>query len=270
MTILIPVLICFAIAAVCAVILTLTSHFFSVPVDETEEKIRDCLAGANCGACGYSGCDGYAKALADGSCTKTNLCTPGGDSSAQKISEILGVEAEDVVTVVAYVACNGNCNALPKRYTYQGSRSCKIANMSYSGDKMCTYACLGYGDCANVCPNNAISVVNGVAVVDSKKCIGCGLCAKTCPKKMIHLIRDEERVIVACSNHDKGAVTKKTCSNGCIGCGLCKRNCPEEAITIENNLAIIDYEKCVKCGKCAEVCPVGCLKEACFIGATKQ
>ena len=142
--------------------------------------------------------------------------------------------------------------------------------MSYSGDKMCTYACLGYGDCANVCPNNAISVVNGVAVVDSKKCIGCGLCAKTCPKKMIHLIRDEERVIVACSNHDKGAVTKKTCSNGCIGCGLCKRNCPEEAITIENNLAVIDYEKCVKCGKCAEVCPVGCLKEACFMGATKQ
>lgn len=269
MLILIPILVCLVIAVICAVILTLTSHFFSVPVDETEEKVRECLAGANCGACGYSGCDGYAKALADGSCTKTNLCTPAGDPAAKQISEILGVEAEDVIEQVAYVACNGNCHALPKRYTYQGPRSCKIANMNYAGDKMCTYACLGYGDCANICPKEAITVVNGVAVVDSKKCIGCGLCAKTCPKKMIHMISDVERVIVACSNHDKGAFTKKTCSNGCIGCGLCKKNCSADAITIENNLAVIDYEKCVKCGKCAEVCPVGCLKEACFIGATK-
>lgn len=270
MIILIPILVCLVIAVVCAAILTLTSHFFSVPVDETEEKIRECLAGANCGACGYSGCDGYAKALAEGTCTKTNLCTPAGAPGAKQISEILGVEAETVVEQIAYVACNGNCNALPKRYIYQGSRSCKIANMSYAGDKMCTYACLGYGDCANVCPNDAITVVNGVAIVDSKKCIGCGLCAKTCPKKMIHLISDGERAIVACSNHDKGAVTKKTCSNGCIGCGLCKKNCPSEAITIENNLAVINYEKCVKCGKCAEVCPVGCLKETCFIVAEKK
>lgn len=267
--VLIPVLLCFVIALICAVILTVSSHFFSVKVDEREAEIRDCLAGANCGACGYSGCDGYAKALVDGSCTKTNLCTPGGDAAAKQISSILGVEAEQVVEVVACVACNGNCNAIAKRYEYQGRRGCKIANMSYAGDKMCAYACLGYGDCAEVCPKEAIKVVDGVAIVDPKKCIGCGLCVKTCPKGMIHLISDVERVVVACSNKDKGAITKKYCSSGCIGCGLCKRACPEGAISIENNLAVINYEKCVKCGKCAEACPVGCLKEACLIGATK-
>ncbi len=261
MEIIIPILICFAIAAICAVILTLTSHFFSVKTDERESEIRECLAGANCGACGYSGCDGYAKALADGSCTKANLCTPGGDIVAKQISDILGVEAEEVEKTVAYVVCNGNCNVMLKRYDYQGHKSCKIASMNYSGDKMCTYACLGYGDCASVCPNNAISVVDGVAVVEQKKCVGCGLCAKTCPKGMIKMIKADELVTVQCSNHDKGVLTKKYCPNGCIGCGLCKRNCPEEAITIDNNLAIIDYDKCIKCGKCTTVCPVGCIKE---------
>ena len=259
MEILIPVLICFGIAALCAIILTITSHFFSVKTDEKEAAIRDCLAGANCGACGYSGCDGYAKALADGSCTKTNLCTPGGDAVAKQVSEILGVEAEDVEKVVAFISCNGNCNAVKSRYEYLGYKSCKIANMSYSGDKLCTYACLGHGDCAKACPKGAISVESGVAVVDPEKCIGCGLCVKTCPKGMVKLISADAQYRVACSNHDKGIMTKKVCSNGCIGCGLCKKNCPEEAIIVENNLASIDYSKCKGCGKCATVCPVKCI-----------
>lgn len=259
MEILIPVLICLGIAAVCAIILTLTSHFFGVKTDEKEAAIRDCLAGANCGACGYSGCDGYAKALADGSCTKTNLCTPGGDAVSKQVSEILGVESEEVEKVVAFISCNGNCNAVKSRYEYIGYKSCRIANMNYSGDKMCTYACLGHGDCAKVCPQNAISVESGVAVVDPAKCIGCGLCVKTCPKGMVKLISADANYRVACSNHDKGILTKKVCSNGCIGCGLCKRNCPEDAITVENNLASIDYSKCKGCGKCATVCPVKCI-----------
>ncbi len=260
MEILLPVLICLVIAVICAVILTLTSHFFSVKEDEREAEIRDVLAGANCGACGYSGCDGYAKALADGSCTKTNLCTPGGDLVALKISEILGVECEEVEKVVASIACNGACGAVQKRYDYKGHKSCKIANMNYAGDKTCIYACLGYGDCVKACPNDAISIVDGVAVVSKEECIGCGICVRTCPKGMISLIKAEEKVAVLCSNHDKGIITKKTCSNGCIGCGLCKKNCPEEAISIENNLAVIDYSKCSKCGKCIEICPIGCIK----------
>ncbi len=260
MEILLPVLICLVIAAICAVILTLTSHFFSVKEDDREVEIRDILAGANCGACGYSGCAGYAKALADGSCTKTNLCTPGGDLVASQISEILGVECEETAKVIAAIACNGVCDAVQKRYDYKGHKSCKIANMNYAGDKMCMYACLGYGDCVKACPNDAISIVDGVAVVLKDKCIGCGICVNTCPKGMISLIKSDEKVVVVCSNQDKGLTTKKTCSNGCIGCGICKKNCPEDAITIENNLAVIDYSKCCKCGKCIEVCPIGCIK----------
>lgn len=265
MTILIPVLICLAIALVCGVILTVTSRLFAVKEDEKFVAIRDCLPGANCGACGYSGCDGYAKALSTGTTTTTNLCIPGGDGAAQQIADVLGVEAEDVVEKVAYVACNGKCDVSPRKYDYHGEKSCRLANMSYNGDKVCTNACLGYGDCVAVCPQNAISVKDGVAVIDPKACIGCGLCVRTCPNKVIHLINDIERVAVLCSNHDKGAVTRKACKNGCIACGKCEKTCPHGAIHVENNLAVIDYGKCTGCGECVKACPIGCIVEENFI-----
>ena len=265
MEILIPVLILSGIGIICAAILTVSSIFFAVKEDEKALAIRDCLPGANCGACGYSGCDGYAKALSEGSTDKTNLCVPGGDSTAKEIASVLGVEAEDVVERVAYVACNGTCDVVAKKYEYVGQKTCRTANLSYSGDRACIYACLGYGDCAAVCPQDAIAIENGVARVDPKKCIGCGICTRTCPNNIIHLINDTSRVVVECSNHDKGGLTRKYCTNGCIGCGKCEKNCPEGAIKVIDNLASIDYTKCTGCGKCASVCPVHCIHEGNFV-----
>ena len=261
MDIYIPVLICIGIAALCGVILTLTSHFFGIKEDEKFINIRDCLPGANCGACGYSGCDGYAKALAEGKTDAPNLCVPGGEGASRDIAAILGVEAADVDVKVAYVACNGVCGASKQKFEYVGVKSCKIANMSYNGQKMCNYACLGFGDCASICPQKAISIVDGVARVDRSLCIGCGMCSRICPNGIIRMISDSERVKILCSNHDKGAVTRKACTNGCIGCGKCQKECPSGAIKVEHNLAVIDYDKCTRCGKCASVCPVHCIKE---------
>ncbi len=263
--ILLPVLICFDIAAVCGIVLVVSSSLFEVKEDERYLAIRDCLPGANCGACGYSGCDGYAKALSVGKCDTTNACVPGGDAAAKQIAEILGVEAVDVVEKVAYVACNGTCDASLRKFDYQGEKSCHIANMNYNGDKYCNFACLGYGDCVKVCPQNAIDVENGVARIDPQKCIGCGICVRTCPNKVISLIEDTARVAVLCSNHDKGAVTRKACTNGCIACGKCVKSCPNGAIKVEHNLAVIDYDKCIGCGECAKACPIGCIIEENFI-----
>ena len=69
-----------AIGLICAILLVVASHFLSVPIDTRVEDIRGFLPGANCGACGYAGCDDYAKAVANGS-AKPNLCIPGGQQS---------------------------------------------------------------------------------------------------------------------------------------------------------------------------------------------
>ena len=263
--ILIPTLICLAIAAVCAIILTVTSSLFGVKEDEKFTGIRECLPGANCGACGYTGCDGYAKALSSGECDVTNLCIPGGNDAAARIADILGLETDAVDVKVAFVACNGNCNASKRKFEYHGRPSCKLANMSYNGDKLCTFACLGYGDCLEACPQDAITITNGVAKVDPLKCIGCGMCVRTCPNGIIKLISESSSVAVLCSNHDKGAVTRKACTNGCIACGKCAKVCPHGAIKVEHNLAVIDYDKCTGCGECARNCPIGCIIEENFV-----
>ncbi len=268
LSIIIPVALLFGVALICAILLTVSNKFFGVKDSETVTAIRECLPGVNCGACGYSGCDGYAKALADKSCEKTNLCVAGGDGAAREIAAILGVEAEDVVEKVAYVSCNGSCDVVARKYDYRGQSTCFAASAMYSGDKYCAFACLGYGDCASFCPQNAITIENGVANVDPKKCIGCGICERNCPHSIIHIINDTAKVLVKCSNHDKGAITRKYCANGCIGCMKCEKVCPFEAIKVINNLATIDYSLCTGCGQCVEVCPVHCIHECdCFCGA---
>ena len=249
------------IGLICAIVLVLADKFMSVPVDERFPKIRNCLPGANCGACGYTGCDGYAQALIDNPDVKTNLCVPGGDGTAKAIADVLGKEAEDVIEMVAVVKCDGNCSVVKQRFEYKGVKTCEAANMFYGGAGTCSFGCIGLGDCARACPQNAICIENGVAYVNSELCIGCGICAKKCPHNIIELMPDVNRTLVLCSSHDKGAVVRKFCTNGCIACGKCTKTCPNGAITLVNNLATIDYEKCTNCGACRDACPVHCIVE---------
>lgn len=255
-----------AIGLICALLLVIADKFMAVKEDDRVLKVRECLPGANCGACGFTGCDGYAKALIENPGTKTNLCVPGSDGVAKQIAGILGVEAEEVVEQTAYVHCHGDCTRTEKKHEYHGIESCAAAKLFYGGDGSCTYGCLGYGDCAKVCPNDAICIENGIAHVDSRKCTGCGMCAKTCPNKVIAMLPDSAKTVVTCSNKEKGAVAKKHCSNACIGCGKCVKNCPAQAIAVVDFLAQIDYDKCQHCGKCAEVCPVHAIKETDLTG----
>lgn len=267
MEIIIPILICLGIAVVCAVILTVSSLLFGVKEDEKFLAVRDALPGANCGACGYSGCDGYAHALADGKVTATNLCVPGGDKASQDIAAILGVKAEKAVKKFAYVGCNGTCEATKKdeKQLCSGFATCKDAAEHWEGENVCTYACIGLGDCTAVCPNEAIVVKDGAAKVISSLCTGCGLCAKTCPHNVIRLLEEGSAIAIGCSNHDKGALTRKMCTNGCIGCTKCARTCQNGAITMEDNLPVVDYTKCTGCGLCADACPTHAIHKDIFI-----
>ena len=267
MGILIAILVLAVIALVCAVILTVSSVLFAVKVDEKAAAVRECLPGVNCGVCGFSGCDAYAKALSEAKTDNPSLCVPGGEGTARAVAEIMGLEVSEVVEQVAYVACNGSCHPDERKYEYDGPKTCVAANLNYSGDRECIFACLGYGDCVKVCPRDAICIntEKGIAEIDPRRCIGCGICVKTCPNGIIHLIDDTSRVVVKCSNHHKGAAVRASCKNGCIACGKCVKACPSNAISLVDNLAVIDYTLCTGCGECHQVCPVGCIHYGNFI-----
>ncbi len=259
MEVLTAVLVLAAISALCGVGLCVASKFMAVEVDERIPKVRACLPGANCGACGFAGCDGYAAALVEDPDLAVNLCVPGGATAAAGIGVVLGREAGESVKLVAEVRCSGTCEATSVKMDYNGIESCAAAKLLFGGTGSCVYGCIGLGDCARVCPENAIHVTGGLARVDVRSCIGCGICAKTCPNNVIAIRPAQAHVTVDCNSHQKGAGTRKVCSAGCIGCRLCEKNCHTGAITVTDNLASIDYALCDGCGKCIEVCRAGCL-----------
>lgn len=245
------------------ILLALFINLFGIEEDEKTKQIRSALPGINCGACGFKGCDDYAAAMAAGE-AKPNLCVPGAESTAAELGEILGIEVEDPKDVVAFVHCNGTCDAIFKKAQYDGMATCKASAALYGGVNSCAYGCLGCGDCAKVCVSSAICVVDGVARVNTSRCLGCGLCVKECPKHLISLVPQEASTVVYCSNKDKGADARKACKNACIACKKCEKTCPSGAITVVNNCAVIDYGKCTRCGLCAEACPTGCIKNVSF------
>lgn len=246
------------IALIAGLVLAVASVVMAVPRDELVDKLRDCLPGANCGACGYSGCDGYAAAMAHEG-APVGLCPPGGEDTLEATSKILGTEGGEVVKMVANIHCGGCDQAAPRAFVYDGIRSCRAASQLYGGDKICPYGCLGYGDCVASCDYHAIEIRNGIAFMIHDECVACGKCVRTCPKGLIEL-RPLNVALINCHSHDKGAAVRKYCSAGCIACTKCVKTCPHGAITMENNLAQIDFEKCTGCGACVEVCPAHCIE----------
>lgn len=226
-----------------------------VEVNEKELAVREMLPGNNCGGCGFPGCDGLAEAIANGN-APANGCPVCSDEQRSAISKIMGVDDVKTVKKVAYVKCKGDCNTAKNDYEYTGVNDCKAAALAPNGgSKSCNYGCLGFGSCAKICTHDAISIINGVAVVNQDLCGGCGQCVKECPKNIIELRPQKGVATVYCSSLEKGKPVIDACGVGCIGCTLCEKQCEEKAITMENNIPVIDYNKCTGCGKCAEKCP---------------
>ncbi len=228
---------------------------FKVESDPKEEAVLGALPGNNCGGCGYAGCSGLASAIAKGE-APVNGCPVGGESVAGVIASIMGVEAGETVRKTAFVKCQGDCDKAHTDYDYTGVKDCAMLSfVPGGGPKSCNYGCLGYGNCVKACAFDAIHVVNGIAYVDKDACKACGKCVAVCPKGLIELVPYDSKIKVSCNSAEKGPVAMKACDTACIGCGLCARNCPAGAVTVNNNLASIDYDKCTGCGTCVEKCP---------------
>ena len=264
MNILIAVAVVAVVGLVLGLLIALCTHFFGIEDDPKKKQIRECLPGANCGACGYKGCDDYADALAEGREKNAGLCIPGGADTTSAVAAVLGVEAQAAQAKVAFVHCNGVCEATSPKAIYDGIQDCRAESMIFAGSGSCPYSCIGCGDCADVCPADAICIRDGIAHVDPRACIGCGACVRTCPRHVISMLPKDAVVANFCSNKEKGADARKNCKNACIGCKKCEKTCPNGAITVIDNNAIVDYEKCTHCGACAEACPTKCLKAVNF------
>ncbi len=252
--ILVPVAIIGGMGLLFGILLGIAAKAFAVKTDERVPKILDALPGANCGGCGFAGCNAYANALVEGG-VKPNMCPVGGAAVAEKIAEIMGMTTEDKEKTVARVMCAGTPDIARRKYYFDGPRDCHSASLLGGGEKMCPYGCLGFGSCVAVCKFDAIHIVDGVAVVDVDKCVACGACVAECPKGIIKILPASSKYSVTCMSVEKGKTTRADCQVGCIGCGICAKNCPKEAIEVKDNLAVIDPSKCVSCGICASKCP---------------
>jgi len=252
-----------------ALVLYMASKKFQVFEDPRIDQVEEVLPKSNCGGCGFPGCRAFAEALVKSDDISDLKCPVGGSATMTKVSEILGKAVADVKPQLAVVRCNGSCEHRPKLNIYDGAMSCTMAAALYGGETGCSYGCLGCGDCVVACKFDAMYMdeATGLPVVIEENCVACGKCVEACPKNIIELRNvgpKSRRIFVSCVNKDKGAVAKKACAVACIGCSKCFKVCPHEAITMADNLAYIDDDKCKLCRKCVEECPTFSIHELNF------
>lgn len=268
-TLLYTIIILVALGVVAAVVLYFVAQKFKVFEDPRIDQIEGMLPGANCGGCGFAGCRQLAVALVEQDDIDNLYCPVGGGDVMKACANHLGKAAAEKEPMVAVVRCAGSYCSRPHTNVYNSAHSCAVEASFYGGESGCSFGCLGKGDCTLVCTFDAIHINpdSGLPEVDEDKCTACGACVKACPKLVIELRKKGpkgRRIFVECISKDKGAVTRKACSSGCIGCGKCVKVCPFEAITLENNLAYIDFQKCRLCRKCVGECPTGAILEVGF------
>lgn len=239
--------------------LALAAHKFAVEINPLVEEVLESLAGAQCGGCGFPGCEGYAIAVVNDPDVPPNLCYPGKEAVAERVADLTGKKMAAMDDMIAVVRCSRVEGRVSHKHEYIGFASCTAANLGFGGPSACQYSCIGMGECAEACPFDAITMVENFPVVDPDKCVSCGTCVKACPKQIIELMTLKARVYEPCSTKELGKNVMKVCKVGCISCQKCVKVCPAKAVSSEGGLIKIDHTKCIEFGPdCNEVCVEKC------------
>lgn len=247
------------VGAVAAVLLAVASQLLRVEENPLVELVAESLPGANCGGCGFAGCEAYAAAVVVNTDVPANLCTVGGPETSAKVGELSGKAVMAGEPVVSFRRCSRNEGNVLKRFSYVGTSTCDSAAMLEDGPYMCAWSCLGLGDCMRACPFDAIYIENGMAEIIASKCVSCGQCIKACPRSILQLIPRRARVACHCATHEKMKAVSDVCGIGCISCLKCVKACPAKAISIEDSRIEIDHATCLKYGAgCNEACVTTC------------
>ncbi len=244
---------------VAAAVLSIASRVFYVEEDPRVEAVMDVLPGANCGGCGYAGCEGYAIAVVNDPNIAASLCVAGSAETSMSVGELTGKAVAASDPLLSFRRCDKLAGKVKARYTYQGMPSCAAATLLMGGANECSWSCLGFGDCVEVCPFDAMEVTDGLVTINAAKCTGCGVCVKSCPRSSLELIPTRARVAVFCATQDKMRAVMDVCEVGCINCGKCIKACPAKAIANVDGRIDVDQQKCLSFGPdCAEACVTGC------------
>jgi Na+-translocating ferredoxin:NAD+ oxidoreductase subunit B len=226
----------------CGIALAVAAKRFAVKVDPKIEAVRACLPGANCGACGFAGCESYAEAVVNDPACPPGKCAPGKQPVAEKVGAITGKAVGEASAVISFLRCSRNDGEVKKKHAYVGFDTCQAASIAFGGPYECNFACVGYGDCQVACPFDAITMKDNQPVIDPEACTGCGVCVKNCPKQVLQLLPKDAVAYVPCSNHDSGKAVSAVCKAGCVHCLACTRK-GKDVVNMVKDRIEIDYDK---------------------------
>jgi electron transport complex protein RnfB len=259
MSVIIAIAVLGGLTLVLAIILVIANHKLYVYEDPRIDTVEEMLPHANCGACGFPGCRLFAEALVSGDILP-GKCTVSSDDGREAISTYLGVSLGQEEKQVARLACAGGTNVALNKAQYEGMESCQAAALISGGGKGCSWGCLGFGDCMQVCDFDAIHMdEHALPVVDIDKCTACGDCVVSCPKDLFSIQPVSHQLWVACKNLEKGDDILEDCQVACTACGRCALDAPDDLIVMKYNLPVINYSLVDQTIDPIQRCPTGAI-----------
>ena len=240
-------------------LIALANRRFKVWEDPRIDEVAALLPGANCGACGFPGCRGFAEACVQGQ-VKPAGCTVMSEDMRADVAAYLGVDAGQAEKRVARLLCAGGLDVAPRKAAYRGLESCAAAVAVGGGGKGCAWGCVGLADCAVACTFGAITMsANGLPVVDAEKCTACNDCVVACPLELFTIMPMDHHLVVQCRSLLQGDDATRVCAVACNACGRCAADAPG-LITMRDGLAVVDYARIeLETKDATSRCPTGAI-----------